>query len=111
MLSYFFVLAFSVFLQNTQINVHLINVAEQTMRMGVEDGFKIQPLGVTMRQKCVKKVCFPNVFQCCHCVDGIDTGTTCFPSTSKVKLGNGKVVTMSELQLGDQVQTGNGFFI
>ena len=31
----------------------------------------------------------------------------CFPSKTKVKLENGKIVTMSELQKGDKVQTGN----
>ena len=30
----------------------------------------------------------------------------CFPSMAKVKLENGKTVTMSELQTGDRVQTG-----
>ena len=30
----------------------------------------------------------------------------CFPSTAKVKLVNGKLVTMSELQIGDKVQIG-----
>ena len=30
----------------------------------------------------------------------------CFPSESKVKLNNGNFVTMSELQIGDEVQTG-----
>ena len=32
--------------------------------------------------------------------------TSCFPSIAKVKLQNGKSITMSELQIGDQVQTG-----
>ena len=31
---------------------------------------------------------------------------TCFPSTGLVNLENGKSVTMSELKIGDQVQTG-----
>ena len=30
----------------------------------------------------------------------------CFPSNSKLKLENRKIVTMSELQEGDKVQTG-----
>ena len=30
----------------------------------------------------------------------------CFPSESRVKLENGKSVTMSELQIGDKIQTG-----
>ena len=30
----------------------------------------------------------------------------CFPSTARVSLENGKLVTMGELQIGDQVQTG-----
>ena len=33
-------------------------------------------------------------------------GGGCFPSLAEVKLKNGKSVTMSELQIGDQVQTG-----
>ena len=41
------------------------------------------------------------------------SGGGCFPSASKVKLKNGKSVMMSELQIGDQVQTGTvaGFLI
>ena len=30
----------------------------------------------------------------------------CFPSTAKLNLENGESVTMSELQVGDRVQTG-----
>ena len=30
----------------------------------------------------------------------------CFPSLAKVKLENGKSLAMSELQIGDKVQTG-----
>ena len=30
----------------------------------------------------------------------------CFPSKTKLKLENGKIVTMSKLQEGDKVQTG-----
>ena len=33
-------------------------------------------------------------------------GDGCFPSTGRVNLKNGKSVTMSELNVGDQVQTG-----
>ena len=45
----------------------------------------------------------PNVtndecYECCNCA--------CFPSMAKVQLQNGKTVTMSELQIGNQVQTG-----
>ena len=36
--------------------------------------------------------------ECCDC--------RCFPSTAKVNLQNGKTLTMSELQIGDKVQTG-----
>ena len=32
---------------------------------------------------------------------------SCFPSMAKIKLENGVSITMSELQVGDQVQTGN----
>ena len=39
---------------------------------------------------------------CCTC-----TGKkTCFPSSARVSLENGKTVRMSELQIGDRVQTG-----
>ena len=34
------------------------------------------------------------------------SGGGCFPSSAKVKLQNGKSVTMAELQVGDKVQTG-----
>ena len=35
----------------------------------------------------------------------------CFPSLTKVKLENGKSVAMSELQIGDKVQTGKQIYI
>ena len=35
--------------------------------------------------------------------------SSCFPSSARVSLHNGKLVTMSELQLGDLVQTGREF--
>ena len=35
-----------------------------------------------------------------------DCENNCFPSTAKVNLENGKSVRMSELQVGDKVQTG-----
>ena len=35
----------------------------------------------------------------------LDSGG-CFPSTAKVNLKNGKVVPMSDLKIGDEVQTG-----
>ena len=34
------------------------------------------------------------------------TPAKCFPSVATVKVENGKSVTMSELQIGDAVQTG-----
>ena len=34
-------------------------------------------------------------------------GSSCFPSQTKIKLENGEIVKMSELQEGDKVQTGN----
>ena len=35
----------------------------------------------------------------------------CFPSTSRVNLVNGKSVTMSELKIGDKVQTGRDSYL
>ena len=32
---------------------------------------------------------------------------SCFPSMATIKLENGKIITMSELQKGDKVQIGN----
>ena len=37
---------------------------------------------------------------CCGCQE------VCFPSSARISLENGKKVTMSELQIGDRVQTG-----
>ena len=45
---------------------------------------------------------------CCffeNATEECDTAN-CFPSTAKVNLENGKSVRMSELQVGDKVQTG-----
>ena len=38
-------------------------------------------------------------------------GKSCFPSMSKIKLENGKIIPMSELQTGDRVQTGKYIYI
>ena len=35
-----------------------------------------------------------------------EAGRSCFPSTATVKVENGKSLAMSELQIGDKVQTG-----
>ena len=43
-----------------------------------------------------------DTISCCECPK-----KGCFPSSAKVYLENGKSATMSELQIGDQVQTGN----
>ena len=48
-------------------------------------------------------------YRCCTCSppsSSSDSGEGCFPSFAKVNLENGKSVTMSELQVGDRVQTG-----
>ena len=42
-----------------------------------------------------------------HIVYFLFLDAPCFPSKTKIKLENGKIVTMSELQKGDKVQTGN----
>ena len=48
-------------------------------------------------QKCVTKLDWPYISE----------QNACFPSISTLQLKNGKVVKMSELQIGDQVKTGN----
>ena len=35
----------------------------------------------------------------------------CFPSMAKIKLEDGTLITMSQLQIGDNVQTGINFFV
>ena len=65
-----------------------------------------------------------NTYFCCFCDGESTTSTTtstttttkppppppaknkCFPSTARVTLKDGKTVTMSQLKIGDQVQTG-----
>ena len=42
-----------------------------------------------------------NIYECCDC----------FPASAKVSLENGKSVTMSELQIGDAVKSGELTFI
>ena len=59
---------------------------------------------------------FQERFYCCTCLDEVTPTTTaapplpssppCFPSHAKMSLKNGNTVMMSELQIGDQVQTG-----
>ena len=58
---------------------------------------------IEINAKC-KNVCWPDFGSCCDCQEQTKK---CFPSTSKVNLANGRSVKMSELKLGDQVQTGN----
>ena len=41
----------------------------------------------------------------------LDKNRKCFPSDAQVKLENGKSVTMSDLQIGNQVQTGMSFLL
>ena len=63
---------------------------------------------------CVKhlKLCFGYYRQKeanpCVCVA---CGDSCFPSSAKVILENGEVVTIPELQIGDKVQTGKSIFV
>ena len=54
-------------------------------------------------------------YSCCPCRQPKTTTTTtttnapsggCFPSTSRIQLKNGKLLPMSELQIGDKIQTG-----
>ena len=65
------------------------------------------------------RVCPDDHLYCCGCPDRIynpehlltedENGRLyfkCFPATSVVSLENGKLVTMSELQIGDKVKTG-----
>ena len=64
--------------------------------------------------------CYAQCGSTFHCCTGTPTTTTttaspgnCFPSSARVMLENGKSVTMSELQIGDKVQTGmhmSGYF-
>ena len=45
---------------------------------------------------------------CCYPDEDVEVckKKRCFPSTAKLNLKNGESVTMSELQVGDRVQTG-----
>ena len=74
-----------------------------------------QEIFFQVRQACAGvKGC--NAGGCSWCDRYTDSGTcracccngdgSCFPAVSKVYLENGKSVTMSELQIGDRVQTG-----
>ena len=54
-------------------------------------------------------LCFADCGHTYHCCDASMTTAepnTCFPFAARVTLENGKSVTMSELQVGDTVQTG-----
>ena len=48
----------------------------------------------------------PDGSGCCLKNQACPGSSGCFPSASKVKIENGKLVAMSELQKGDKVQTG-----
>ena len=51
-------------------------------------------------ETCINEVFGRQFKECCN--------KKCFPSASRVSLENGESVTMSELQVGDKVQTGTG---
>ena len=54
--------------------------------------------------ECAKTCCdliFTGLCGCCECRD-----RTCFPSGARVSLENGASVSMTELKVGDKVQTG-----
>ena len=55
---------------------------------------------------CACGVCENGVggLKCCNCP--FSSSGSCFPTTARVNLEGGKSVTMSELQIGDRVQTG-----
>ena len=42
---------------------------------------------------------------CCECKQP-PPSSKCFPAAAKIKLQNGRLMSMSELQIGDRVQTG-----
>ena len=70
-------------------------------------------------QQCLA-ICFDNypgvTNYCCSTITTRTTtpppppGPSCFPSTARVNLQNGKSVAMSELQIGDHVQAGKQHF-
>ena len=66
-------------------------------------GYKCNPCSCEQQNKCQCHDDHGRVY-CCEC-------GSCFPSTARVSLENGKSLTMSELQTGDRVQTGTGPFI
>ena len=52
-----------------------------------------------------------NTYHCCVAPPPPQESENCFPSSARVLLENGKSVTMSELQIGDRVQTGMNIWI
>ena len=49
------------------------------------------------------------VYECCQCrPPPPPKSSSCFPSFAKVMIENGKMITMSDLQLGDRLETGMG---
>ena len=57
-----------------------------------------------------KKYCKKKVKDRCHNHGECYCCSRCFPSEARVSLENGKSVSMSELQIGDKVQTGRNNF-
>ena len=56
------------------------------------------------------KNCYCEEQDLCECDTGCcDCGGSCFPSTARLTLENGKFKTMSELNMEDKVQTGTVF--
>ena len=56
---------------------------------------------------------------CCVCADGgcscydddDDDDSGCFPATARITLQGGESVSMAELRVGDEVQSGQGVFV
>ena len=49
-------------------------------------------------------VCGQAYPECCSCDS--DDSSDCFPSSARLSLGDGQSVLMSDLKIGDKVQTG-----
>ena len=92
-----------------QIADHQCNAALYETCKGAD---KVNCLGSSRSLACdhrnCKRVCWPDFKSCCDC--DFQKKKKCFSSASEVNLENGKSVTISELQLGDRVQTGNEIF-
>ena len=83
--------------------IKISNTCQNTCHISLQDATCRSQYNCEAAYRCwdgfIAHCCFPDEYDD-ECIEG------CFPSSVKLKLEDGRSVAMSELQVGDRVQTG-----